>query len=49
MKTLRESLWDPRRAKHAFSPPLSLGKKERMAIALTMLIITALDMNFPLP
>jgi len=38
----------PRRAEHAFSPPLSLGKVEGTAIIFPLFVISALDMHFPL-
>ena len=46
-KTYRTTLRNPRRAKYAFSPPLSLGKVEGTTVLFTMLVILSLGTNFP--
>jgi hypothetical protein len=44
----KTTMRDPRRAIHAFSSPLSLGKVEEAAIIFPLLAFSALDMPFPI-
>ena len=46
-KTYQTTLRVPQRAGHVFFPPLFLGKVEGTAIACTLRVISAFDMNFP--
>jgi hypothetical protein len=45
-KTYKTTMRDPRRAEHAFSPPLSVGKLEGTAVLFPLLEISAFDMHF---